>query len=118
MSPRLASQMHKSPAARAEAMRRSNAPRPDAPWRSKKATWGLMAGITPANASTQRSQNASSPLGSSGSPHDSSSAADGSIPAHSGPAEATAATSRWAKVFIGLLLLALGPTTHRDVGTN
>ncbi len=98
MSPRLASAITISPAAVASATSRSSCASPDEPCRSKKATCGLITGTAPAKASTHVRQKAPNPVASSVSPHDASSEADGSMPAHSGPVARTAASTRSPKL--------------------
>src|ERR1700733_6949906 len=98
MSPRLASAMTMRPAADASAISRSSSAIPVAPCRLKKATWGLTTLTAPANPSTHEVQKERRPLASSLSPHAASNAADGSIPAHSGPVLATAAATRSPKL--------------------
>src|SRR5664279_3259125 len=94
MSARLASAMTSSPASRASTSSHSSAARPVDPQRSKKATWGLTTGTTPAKASMHRIPKWRSPLASSVNPHCPRSSLDGSMPAQRGPVVATAAATR------------------------
>ena len=96
MSPRLASAMTSSPAARPAASTSSNAAMPAEPHRSKKATCGFTTGTTPANASMHRSPKVRTPSADAGRPHSASSPTEGSMPAHSGPVSATARATRLA----------------------
>src|SRR5580704_2875462 len=98
MSPRLASAITMRPAAVASAMSRSSSAIPAEPWRSKKATCGFTTLTAPAKPSTQPAQKARRPAASSRNPHLTNSAADGSMPAHSGPVLATAAATRSPKL--------------------
>ncbi len=75
---------------------------PREPNRSKNADCGLTAATWGASTSVAESANFSSPLTESVSPHASSSAACGSMPAHSGPRPSIAARRRAPKGWAGV----------------
>ena len=113
MSPRLASAMARRPASRAAASTSSRAARPAEPIRSKNATWGLTTGTTPAKASTQAVRRCAGRPACRPGPRRSSSPADGSIPAHSGPVAATARATRPANPSVMLSSSVRRPVAHR-----